>query len=655
MEQSSHRIKYYNADQKGQMLVEILLTIALTAIMLPALLTGLFSSRQGKAQQQQRVQAVALLKEGEEVARNIKENNWSLFATDGIYHPVISNNNWNWATGSATLDGLTRSVTISDVYRDSTGAIITNGGAYDPSTKKVLVKVTWGTPFASSVDTTLFLTRYNGNSAQTQTTSTDFNNGTNDKTIVTNVSGGEVTLGAGGGGGDWCNPTLLVTSVDLSRQGIPTAISAYPGTVVTGTGGNASGPTFVKTSVSNDSPPTTTFVGQYDNSKANSVFTENNYGYIATTNNSQEVQILNLTQYSNPPTNTTFVQTGYFDAPGNSTGYSVSAVGNVGYMTTGNKFYTFDLSSHSGSRPALNSGLTLSGNGLKIVVVGNFAFVATNSTTTQLQIIDISNPTNPTIVATANVNAQPGVDVSVNSTGTRAYLVTNYVSTTQPDFFIINTTTKSGTLPTIGTGLSTNGTIPKGVAVATGNRAIIVGTGGTKQYQVINISNETTPSLCGSLSVSGGAYAISTVLRADGYAYSYVATGDSNAELKIILGGAGGQFSLSGTFTSAPIDASASATFNYFNPIFTQPNQTSLKFQLAVTNAVNDSCTNANYLFVGPDGNTNTYFTGPGQFPTVTNGNYTNPGRCMKYRAYFLTNDTTSSPTLENVSINYSP
>ena len=56
-----------NNHQKGQMLIEILIVIAISAIMLPALLTGLFSSTQGKAQQGQRVQAIALMKEAEEV------------------------------------------------------------------------------------------------------------------------------------------------------------------------------------------------------------------------------------------------------------------------------------------------------------------------------------------------------------------------------------------------------------------------------------------------------------------------------------------------------------------------------------------------------------------------------------------------------------
>lgn len=655
MEQLHQLINNFRKREDGQLLIEIILAIAITAIMLPALLTGLFSSKQGKAQQGQRVQAIALMKEAGEVSRNVKEQNWNSFAVNGTYHPTIGGNKWVLSSGSDTTQGLTRTITISDVYRDVSGTIVTTGGSLDTSTKKVLITVTWQTPFTSSVDSTLYLTRYNGNTASVQTLVSDFNLGTKSATIITNTSGGEVTLGAGGGGGDWCNPSLSVTTFDLSRQGVPTAISAYQGSVVTGTGGNASGPTFVKTAISGNSPPIATFIGEFNNSKANAVFTENNYGYIATTNNNEEIQILNLTQYSDSPTNQTFSKVGYFNAPGNTQGNSVLVSGNYGYMTAADKFYIFDLSGKTGSRTQVNpTAVTLSGTGNKIVLVGNYVYVVTTATSNQFQIINVTNPTSPTISSSLTLGTQAGVDLSLNSTGTRAYIVTNH-SLTEQELYIIDTTNKSTPVKISGTGYNTSNMIPKGISVGTGNKLMIVGTSGTYQYQVVNISDEASPSLCGHLAITNGAYAISSVLQNDGYAYSYVATGDSTAELKIVLGGAGGQFAYSGTYTSAPIDASTSATFNYFNPSFTQPNQTSLTFQVAVAAAVNNNCSNANYSFLGPDRTSNTYFTGAGSIPLLVSGTYSNPGRCMKYKAYFTTNDITVAPILNGVIVNYSP
>ena len=77
-------------SQKGQMILELLLAIGLSAIFLPALAVGLVASRDGKAQQVQRMQAVTLLKETEKVVKAVKDNGWNGIATNGTYHPSLS-------------------------------------------------------------------------------------------------------------------------------------------------------------------------------------------------------------------------------------------------------------------------------------------------------------------------------------------------------------------------------------------------------------------------------------------------------------------------------------------------------------------------------------------------------------------------------------
>lgn len=520
------------------MLVELLLAIALTAILLPALLTGLFASKHGKVQQTQRSQALALLKEAEEVARHLRNVDWNNLETNGVFHPSTDGTVWSFVAGSETTNGLTRSVTISSVQRDVNGLIVESGGTEDPSTKKVDTLISWGFPYASSVTSTIYLSRYLDNEANLITTVADFSPGTLTDTIVANNAGGEIELGSGSGAGNWCTPTLSLTAVNLSRQGVPTAISAAEVSgnvsVVTGTGGNASGPTFVNTNLVGD-PPTPSAVGEFDNSKANGVFVYGTRGYIATDSNSEEIKILDMTQFSNPPTNTKFLKIGSLDLPANTEGTSVFVGESYGYVTALNKFYIFDKSDNSLENP---TGLTLAGTGKKIVVVGNYAFVAVDSITTPLQIIDISSPTNPSIVAASNVSNKPGIDIAVNGTGTRAYLITPYVSVSESNVLIFNTTNKTTPLPVIGTGYNTNGMSPKGISIATGNRVIVVGTGGSRQYQVINTSDENNPVVCGNgLTINNGANAVSSLLKSNGFAYSYVVTGDANAELKIRQGG----------------------------------------------------------------------------------------------------------------------
>lgn len=220
----SQALNNHKRKQKGQLLVEILLAIALTTIFLPALLTGLFSSRVGKVQQTQRAQAIALLKEAEEVVRNVRNQQWNAFSLNGTYHPLISNDSWMFASGNETINGFTRSVTLSDVYRDTNGIIVDSGGTLDPATKRVHVEVTWGIPYLSSVDSTMFVTRYLNNSAVTQTSLDDFNTGTFATTQSRDTQGGEVTLSTNTKG-KWCSPAFSSATISLP-DGPPVAVAA---------------------------------------------------------------------------------------------------------------------------------------------------------------------------------------------------------------------------------------------------------------------------------------------------------------------------------------------------------------------------------------------------------------------------------------------
>src|SRR3989344_2697087 len=154
--------------KKGQLLIELLVTIGLAAVILPALLTGFVASRSGLAQQEQRLQAITLAREGQEAVRVVRERDWTAFAAYGdgvtIYHPVRLGNSWSLATSADVVNGLTREIVISDVQRDINGNIVASGGTPDPSTKQVVTTVRWGTPIATSLSTTEYLTRF-GNTA----------------------------------------------------------------------------------------------------------------------------------------------------------------------------------------------------------------------------------------------------------------------------------------------------------------------------------------------------------------------------------------------------------------------------------------------------------------------------------------------------------
>jgi len=641
------QLRRYN--NQGQLLVELLIALAMMAILIPAVTAGFIASRQGKAQERQRLEATALAREASEAVRIVRDGGWSNIATNGTYHPEITGTTWILASGPVSVNGYTESVTIADVRRDGTEKIVESGGTVDPSTKKVTVTVSWGTPIPSSVSHSFYITRLT-NLSWIQTTQTDFDAGTKNGVVSTNTWGGEVTLGAGGKG-DWCGPNLSIVAVDLPKNGVANAVSAIPNQVFAGTGENASGVSYATVNINEADPPVATISGTFDGFKTNGIFGEQNYAYLATDNNFKEIEIIDLT--TKP-----YSEAGYFDAPGNGNGNSIYTSGNVGYMTSGSTLYTFDISSKTGSRPKLGS-VDLDGTGVKTVVVGSYAYVAISSATTQMDIVDVSNPATPTVVAKANLNTAAGTDVFVNSTGTRAYVSSSY-SAGKPEFSIVNISTKSGTLTATGS-YTTDGMSPKALTVVPGNKAIIVGTGGSQQYVVIDITDESLPIHCtnhgrsGGLAIPTGVNGVASVIEADGDTFSYIITGDVTAELKIIEGGLGGAYATNGIFESSTLDATNSAAFNRFVANSILPANTEVKYQVSGADAVNNSCTAAAFTYVGPDGTGATKFATGGAIPLSTGPGYKNPARCFRYKAFLTTSDTFSEPILTDITVNYSP
>ncbi|OGC97823.1 hypothetical protein A2634_05400 [Candidatus Amesbacteria bacterium RIFCSPHIGHO2_01_FULL_48_32] len=639
---------------KGQSLIEVLTAVGLTAVLLPALITGLVASREGRAQLAQRSEATELAREAAEALRVIREKGWINMAVTGPYHPVLdgTGNSWTLASGSQLINGFTRVMVISDAQRDANNDIVASGGTPDPSTKKVDITVSWGTPLASSILSTMYFTRLE-NLAYTETTEEQFLAGEPVGTTVTNDGGGAVTL-AGGGGGDWCSPTNPVASKDFSGNGVPTDITAIEGQAFAGTGANASGVSFVNIDIPVD-PTQTSIVGTFAQNpqlKTNDIFGETNYAYLATDNNQKEIVIIDL---STSP----YSESGNFDSSGPSDANSVYVNGATGYMTAGSTFYTLDLSSHTGSRNQLGS-VALSGTAGKMMVSGSYAYVTiSGNSSRELEIINIDPPTSPSVVGWADVAGTDGRDVYINDSQTRAYLVTS-ASVTQPEFFIIDVTSKDGAQPLVSGGTyDTSGMDPKGVTLVTGNKAIIVGHD-AEEYQVINISTESSPVYCGGRGsdplhgLDSGVNGVASIVDSrNGKAYSYIVTGDSGAELKIIEGGPGGGYATSGTFESAIFDAAALGysqitAFNRYIANAILPSDTTISYQFAVGDAVSGSCTGVTYIYVDPNPD--------GSIPLDDDGSgYENPGQCFRYKAILNTTGSGATPVFEDITIYFSP
>jgi type II secretory pathway pseudopilin PulG len=655
-------------ERKGESILEFLIVIGLVAIMLPALLTGLYSSRNGKAQQYQRIQAVALLKEAQDAVKNARNNNWTNISTDGTYHPIADSGAWTLSPSSASINGFTESVVISSVYRDSDNKIVTTGGTLDPSSKKVVISINWETPQSSSVQSTLYFTRYMFNQVHTDTTVTDFNKSVNVQTnavvIATNPSpfpdDGEVDL-ASGGYGNWCNPTLEANSLNLNGSASESVMTAYTGHAYTGTGGNASGDSFdniLITTPAAPTPPVASLSGSYDHYKSYGIYADPSYGYITSDHPGITFEIIDLS-------NNSLVGTGNNNG---GAGNSVFVLNHIAYVTSADsKMYLFDLSTAAGSHtPISGTTVNLAGVGQKVLVMGDstkgyYAYIAINSTTTQLQIVPLgTNGKTPGATVNIGVNGNGARDLTMSSDQKRAYLIAA-VSTTKPEFFIIDTDSTSATYKqTKGTydTLSHGAMDPSAIAIVPGNKALIGGTGG-ETYQALDISAENAPVHCGGVTTSFAIRAFAPVING-GDVYTYVLAG-TDPEFRIIQGGSGGSYATSGTYESPVFDSGAQTANNRFSSTFSTPPGTSIQFQVSMAAATGSPavCPTSGYTYLGLDGNpaTRTTLTS-GQyvtFPFTTNGTYVNPGRCFRYKVYFSTTNQTSTPFLNDVSINYSP
>ena len=200
------------------------------AAILPPLIFTLLASKDGKVQQQKRMVATSFVKESQEALRIIRESGWSSIATPGTYHLVPGTQSWTLASGTEVTNDFSKSIVIANVNRQN-GQIVTSGGTYDPSTKKVTLTVTWSSPITSSISSTFYMTRYLENGLYTQTTQTDFQTGITSNTQVTNTAGGEVTL-ANNTKAKWCSPEFSISTIDLP-DGPPVAVSAYANPSIT--------------------------------------------------------------------------------------------------------------------------------------------------------------------------------------------------------------------------------------------------------------------------------------------------------------------------------------------------------------------------------------------------------------------------------------
>lgn len=569
------------------------------------------------------------------------------------------NNSYEIIDGTSSRDGVTVGFEVQEVQRDINGNIVVSGGTVDPYSRRILITATWEDFLGNnnSLSNEIYVNNWNVKK-WIETSKAEFDLGIENDTYVRDIptGDGEVELDEIFYP-DWCNPSLSLNQYDIPGSASATTVFAQTGGAYLGTAGNSNGISVTRLAISGVDPPVVQVNEEYDNYLVNQIFVVGNYAYLATTSDTKEVVILDI---SVEP----FVEVGNYNAGGSSDAYSVWVDSRgVGYVGQGRKVETFDVGYTAGNpgSAAANSGsrtmfdninvVWLFGVVSHVIVRDTYLYAALNNDWYELAIIDVNNPSNISITSQTTVNNQQVWDLYMSEDGNRAYFGTNS-SSSEREFFILNTTQKTGSRPIIGS-YDTNGMTVRGISVVPADqRVVLVGTNG-EEYQALNVANEANPVKCGGMQINSGIYDIDSINDVEGNAFSYLMTGDTTSEFKILRGGPGGGggdgygYVTAGDFTSAVFDTELADPY-YF--AISWSSQLPALTQIQIQVRAGDSPNLSGVPWYGPTG-TGSYFTNPATgFPLPSDIQYK---RYFQYKAYLTTSDVYSTPAFEEFTLFY--
>jgi prepilin-type N-terminal cleavage/methylation domain-containing protein len=635
-------------------LLEILIAISIFSLTVLVAGTLVIEGLRQTKNLAQRNYSMLYIKEVFNAVTVVKNDLWSQIVAntgDGEKHLEFVDNKYTFADGAEVHEGITINLTVSTLQRDVNGNIVLSGGITDPHYRSINIEASW-TDFlgkVNNVTSSIYVNDWNTYDF-IQTSQAEFETGTLFQSRVTNLSGGELQLKQVFYP-DWCKPTLSIDEYDLPGSATAKTLFSFPGLTYTGTGGDA-GVALTKLRITGVEDPIVTLEGTFNGYTVNNIFVDGNYAYLATTNTSKDVVILDIS--TNP-----FTEVGYYNTSRTEEAESVFVVGNVGYLSAGRYVFSFNLNSKIGSRPQYGlRQVSLNQNWFRISVVsqifvrGNYLYASLDEDWYEMAIVNVTNPSSMTIASQTNVNNQQVLDIYVSPDGNRTYFGTNS-SSSEREFFIIDTTAKSpNDRPIIGS-YDTNGMSVKGIAIIDyDSRAVLVGSGG-EEYQTVNISNESSLSRCGGMQLNTGIYDVDSVKDVDGNSFSYIVTGDTSKDFKIFRGGPGLGGDLTGygytnmgSYISTVLDSSSSTTkYFYLEWKGTVPTGTTSSLQVRSSNLPDLS----DAIWVGPDGTNASFFTSTQ--PTALPSNLNNK-RYFQFQVMF-TSDTISTPMVESIQVNY--
>lgn len=128
---------------KGQSLIEVLLAIAIFAILITGSVSLSLHYFNNIMRAQELLQAKIITQNSYEAIQSIAYDNWSNLV-NGTYGLTKASGYWEFSGTSDEIHSkYTRTITISDIERDDDCNIVPSGGTIDPDTKQVDLNLSW--------------------------------------------------------------------------------------------------------------------------------------------------------------------------------------------------------------------------------------------------------------------------------------------------------------------------------------------------------------------------------------------------------------------------------------------------------------------------------------------------------------------------------
>ncbi|MEK7464750.1 MAG: hypothetical protein AAB617_03155 [Patescibacteria group bacterium] len=446
-------------NRNGQSLIEILIGLALIVLGLGSAVVLVYGGQLMLLDRDNASTAKSLASEGVSGASRIVKNNWSVIS-DGNYGLVFASGTWQFSsTSDISLNLFTRRINVKTVGTNQ---------------REIKSTVSWSPdPLRNlSVELVTMITNW---------------------TVVQDTGG---DTGGGGTTGDWQNPKTL-GSVDLGPGNSATDLDVINKIVyMSSKASSAAKPDFFIVNATNGQSPS--IASSLNTGPGlNAVDVAGNYAYVANDDTKNQLQIISVSNISNPVlvTSSTF--------SGSEGGISIFYKGNKIYFgmeqNASREFYVIDVSAPSA--PVVLGSYEIGADVNSIFVSGDTAYLATAIDSKELLVLDVSNP--------AAITESGFYDISGGANGLTAYPVDTKLyfgraSGSNKEFDIFNISNQASPALLVSKDIS----VDLNDLRIRDNLAFLGTSDSNKEFQVWNISSSSNPTLWSSFNFSQVATAV---------------------------------------------------------------------------------------------------------------------------------------------------